>query len=446
MTTHSTPPPIPHDPTTGLDSLDADNRMNTLCALLTGAPDRFASVEEKREVNLHAHTIFSYNPYHYSPARFAWLARTYGLAVAGIVDFDVLDGVDEFHRAGTLLNLRTCASIESRVFVPEFADRVINSPGEPGIAYHMGVGFVSSTVPPAAATFLDSMRARADQRTRTLVEKVNAFLDPLQLDLDHELLPLTPNGNATERHVCEAYARKAAQTFSGDTLAAFWTKKLGPLPAGIDLPDGPKLQALLRAKTMKQGGVGYAPPDPSSFPLMADMNRFALACGAIPTLAWLDGASPGEQAMEELIATAKASGVAALNIIPDRNFTPGVADTKLEALYDVVTLADRHGFPVIVGTEMNSPGNKFVDDFASDELAPLTEIFLRGAFIVYAHTVLQRLGGLGYTSPWAARHFPDPHQRNAFYADLGTRLQPSREDRLAPLTPSTTPAELTARL
>ena len=66
------------------------------------------------DVNLHAHTFFSYNAYGYSPSKFAWLARKAGLAVAGIVDFDVLDGVDEFLEAGRLIGLKSCGSLESR--------------------------------------------------------------------------------------------------------------------------------------------------------------------------------------------------------------------------------------------------------------------------------------------------------------------------------------------
>ena len=39
---------------------------------------------------------------------------------------------------------------------------------------------------------------------------------------------------------------------------------------------------------------------------------------------------------------------------------------------------------------------KFVDDFGSEEFSPLVPVFLKGAHIVYAHSVLQRAGGLGY--------------------------------------------------
>ena len=95
--------------------------------------------------------------------------------MGGIVDFDVLDGLDEFWAASRLLDLKACVGIESRVFVPEFSDRVINSPGEPGISYHMGTGFTTTEIPPEAQSFLDGMRRTSEERNRAMVERVNAF-------------------------------------------------------------------------------------------------------------------------------------------------------------------------------------------------------------------------------------------------------------------------------
>src|SRR5512146_2087497 len=46
--------------------------------------------------NMHSHTFFSFNAYGYSPSALAWLAKRQGYRLMGIVDFDVLDGVDEF--------------------------------------------------------------------------------------------------------------------------------------------------------------------------------------------------------------------------------------------------------------------------------------------------------------------------------------------------------------
>jgi hypothetical protein len=374
-----------------LDCFDPDIRRDALAQL--AATTAFPPATDW--LNLHSHTFFSYNAYGYSPSRFAFLARQRGLALAGIVDFDVLDGLDEFLNACRLLNLKGVVSLESRVFVTEFATRVINSPGEPGIAYHMGVGFPRTLQHP----LLDRMRRTADQRNRDLVARVNTFTAPVTLDYDRDVLPLTPAGNATERHICEAYAKQGT--------AEFWRAKVG---------DG-NTPALLRAKTMKKGGVGYVQPGQGAFPTMAEMNQFVIEAGAIPTIAWLDGTSEGEQCMDALFAT----GAAALNIIPDRNYTPGVKDQKLQNLYDVVALAEQHDFPIIAGTEMNAPGNKFVDAFDTAELNPLLPVFLKGAHIVYAHSVLQRETGQGYLSDWAKKFGGD---KNRVFEQLGRELQP----------------------
>jgi hypothetical protein len=420
-----------------LDSFDAPTRREALAAYWRNGGDASA-IAPGQAINLHAHTFFSYNAYGYSPSRYALLARQKGLALAGIVDFDVLDGLSEFVDAGRLVGLKTCVSIETRVFVPEFSTRVINSPGEPGVAYHMGVGFSK----PVAHPFLVEMKRAAQRRTRDIMTRVNAYLAPAALSFEADVLALTPNGNATERHLCEAYERKAIQIFSDPVdRAAFWKDKLGDAP-----PEGAKLQNLIRAKTMKKGGAGYVQPDSTSFPLMADMNRFVLDAGAIPTFAWLDGTSEGEQAIEEVFEVGMASGTAALNIIPDRNYTPGVKDQKLRNLYEIVALAEECGFPVIVGTEMNAPGLKFVDSFETEELKPLLPIFLKGAHIVYGHTVLQGHAGLGYLSPWANATFRTSAEKNSFYERVGIAAGPVNEGRLDGLDDRARPNDILARI
>jgi len=422
-----------------LDRFDSQERREALSQLWRRAQKgEEALAEPGSDVNLHAHTFYSYNAYGYSPSKFAWLARKAGLAVAGIVDFDVLDGTDEFLEAGRLIGLKTCASLESRVYVPEFATREINSPGEPGIAYHMGVGFARGLRHP----FLSEMRLAAERRTRDVLGRVNAYLDPVRLDFEKDVLPLTPNGNATERHLCQAYEKKAKKTFvSFSQRRLFWMMRLGDAPQ-----DSAKLQAMIRSKTMKQGGIGYIPPGSGSFPTLAEMNRFVLEAGAIPTVAWLDGISEGEQRMEEFLAVAKASGAAAINIIPDRNYTPGFRDQKLQNLYDVVALAEKHDFPIIVGTEMNAPGHKLVDSFSSAELKPLAPIFLRGAYIVYAHSVLQRESGFGYLSAWTDKMFASRAAKNDFFAAAGRVLQPRTEKLLRNLEGTTTPEQILKKI
>ena len=79
---------------------------------------------------------------------------------------------------------------------------------------------------------------------------------------------------------------------------------------------------------------------------------------------------------------------------------------------------------------MNGPGQKFVDDFDSDALDPLRSVFLKGGRILYAHTVLQGMAGMGYLSEWAENSFADVFAKNDFFAEFGHAFQPFGEDRL----------------
>jgi hypothetical protein len=435
---------IEHD----LDSFDPKQRRNALSALSEKVKSgEIILPDPGTAVNLHCHTFFSYNTYGYSPSKFAWLARRAGLAVAGVVDFDVLDALDEFLDACRLLGLKGCAGLETRVFVPEFEDRVINSPGEPGISYHMGVGFPSANVPESQKVFLAGLRQTAQQRNRDLMGRVNKHLHPVELDYDRDVLMLTPSGNATERHICSAYAHKAAEIFDQpEELANFWSERLGVEVTTSQLPDSRDLLNAIRAKTMKRGGVGYVQPDRGSFPRMADTNHFILAAGGIPVHTWLDGTSDGEKAIEELLEVAMSTGAAAINVIPDRNYTPGASSIKLDNLYHVVELAEKLHLPVVEGTEMNSPGQKFVDDFASKELEPLVPVFLKGAHIVYAHSVLQRKCGLGYTSEWAKKNFQNVAGKNGFFEQFGSLLKPEKQENLAGLSKDLNPEEILAKI
>lgn len=395
-----------------------------------------AALQAVREVaNLHCHTFFSFNAYGYSPSGLAWLAKQRGFKLLGIVDFDVLDAVEEFLQACERMEVRGSTGMETRVYIPEFATREINSPGEPGVYYYMGIGFPSSQPPDESAPILNAMRHRAEQRNRTMVARINDYLSPVSVDYDREVLPLTPAGNATERHLLTAYIRAAAQRFADP--AAFWAEKLLMTPEQIagQIGDGPRFQNTVRSKLMKRGGVGYAQPGPDTFPSVEEVNQMVTSCGALPCATWLDGLSAGEQAMPELLSLLIDKGAVALNIVPDRNWNipdPEIRRVKVNNLYAAVALAEKLDLPLNIGTEMNAPGQKLVDDFDAPDLAPVRQAFLDGAYFIYGHTILQRAIGLGYQSPWAQEHLPTRRERNAFYTRIG-RLVPPGEAGLAHL-------------
>ena len=334
--------------------------------------------------NMHCHSFFSYNGYGYSPSYIVYLAKKMGFYAVGLVDFDVLDGVDEFREALAVLNVRGTCGMETRVFVPELADKEINSPGEPGIAYHLGCGFTSGKVPAEQQAFAEMLRKNANNRTRKLVELVNGYLAPAVIDIDEVAKKYTPFGNVTERHVCSAYRDAAAAVFSDKSeLAKFWSEKLGVEIAEAEkLIDNPvKLEGVIRSKTMKSGGVGYVKPSPESFPTLEDMNKFIIGCGATPTLAWLNGLSAGENALDELIALQKKYGTAAATLIPARNVEGSTAEktAALQAELDrFAAVCAEANLPLLAGTEMKAPGQKLVDDFENPALKKHLALLIAG--------------------------------------------------------------------
>lgn len=384
-------------------------------------------------VNMHCHTFFSFNAYGYSPMALAWLAVERGWRAMATVDFEVLDAVDEALSACDDAGVRGAAGLETRVFVQEFLSRELNSPGEPGICYFVGVGFVRQIAPVGATQVLAEMRAGASQRNRDIAARINAYVGPAAIDYDRDVLPLAPSGNATERHMLVAYDRAARRAFPArQDLVTFWADKLGTDVTKIDAVFGPEPgpNELLRSKLMKRGGVGYVQPSPQSFPTLLQVSHMISACGALPTYAWLDGYSAGEQAIEELLQVMLANGVVGLTVIPERNWNladPAAKAAHVRRFDATLQLAAQMDLPVFIGTEMNKAGQPMEDDFLEVEpLRPWRKAFVDGADLLYGHTVLERALGLGYQSVWAQQHLPTRRERNAFYTEVGRLVTPGK--------------------
>ena len=80
-----------------LNDFDLQTRTDALQALLALAEQGTIQLPPPVAVaNMHCHTFFSFNAYGHSPSSLAWLGKRQGYKLMGIVDFDVLDGVDEF--------------------------------------------------------------------------------------------------------------------------------------------------------------------------------------------------------------------------------------------------------------------------------------------------------------------------------------------------------------
>ena len=408
-----------------LNDFDPRVRRDALEALLA-LTGRQRPADAGMNVNMHCHSFFSYNAEGWSPARIAWSSHRQGLYAAALCDFDVLDGLDEFLRAGLTLSLRTAVHLETRAFVSALAQKEINSPGEPGVTYIMGAGFIAK---PAAETpqgrrlaqFRDSARARNE----ALLKRINEKLPNIRIQYARDVLPLTPLGVATERHIVRAYVARAQHVFADAVKrAAFWAPLLKRKPAECkELESGEaKFEDAVRSALAKRGGIGYAQPDASTFPPVEDFIAWVRSCDAIPMITWLDGTSDGEADCRAMLALLRDKGCAALNIIPDRNWNvakPQERATKVAKLEEIVREATAMDLPINIGTEMNRAGLPPVDDLDTPELSPYRDAFVQGAQVMVGHTLLARFAAAPYLGKRAQAEFPRRKARNLFYASVG---------------------------
>lgn len=415
-----------------LNSFDADERRAALDALIER---HLPAAPLSDNINMHCHSFFSFNAYGWSPSSVLWNLYEEGVYAAGLCDFDVLDGLEEFITAGHALGMRTAVSVETRAFLDEFADREINSPGEPGVTYVMGAGFanVPAQGTPQAAT-LQQYRDHAQQRNIALMDRINPKLPDIAVDYARDVLPLTPAGAPTERHMVAAYLNRSLEAFpKRPQWAEFWSGILGMEAGSIPTTeaDRPRLEELIRAKLAKKGGIGYVQPSRDTFPPVEDFFRWVASCGAIPMDTWLDGTSAGEADDVALLEVMRAKGARAVNIVPDRNWNLKDASERARKYCELekfVRLADKMLMPINIGTEMNKLGQPMVDDFSGKELAPFKESWMRGARIMVGHTIALRYANFGYGSAEADAHFGgDALKKNLWFEAVGA-LPPMETD------------------
>jgi hypothetical protein len=350
------------------------------------------------------------------------------------MDHEVLSGVEEFLDACNLLSIRGLGGIETRVFIPEWRDREINMPGEPGFFGLLGCGFTSGTASEGSESqkLLQRMASSARERNEVLVQKLNNYLGDLNISYEDEILTLVPpGGNATERHILLVLESKSRDLFPEKELRArFWAEAMGIKEEEVlYLLDSPAdLQMLIRAKLMKQGSPCYTPAKGESFPTLGESVRMMCNLGALPVAGWLDGLSKGERDTDTLIGLMLDNGVSAISIIPDRNWN--IADTderkaKVNKLHEIITEAVKKKMIIVVGTDMSKAGQKFVDDFNADAVRPFVAEFIKGARILTGHSRVRKYMGIGLLSEETMERFKgDLEKRYTFFEKIGSSKPP----------------------
>jgi hypothetical protein len=407
-----------------LNSFDPEVRKNVLNSLITRSRQERVISDN---VNLHLHSFYSYNAENWSPSRIAWECAKKGLFAAGIVDFDVIDGQQEFIRAGELLKLRTSIGLETRSFMTEYADKEIDSPGEPGVSYILAGGFMSE-IPTGSpqAVFLQYLRSNSESRNLALIDRINAHVPDIAIDYPTHVLPLTPSGNATERHIIKAYILQSEYVFKdAEKCVKFWQELLERSTDEVKklFQNRASLEELVRSKLAKRGGVGYIQPGPDTFPKTEEFFAWAKQCDAIPMDSWLDGSSEGESDGKALLECSRSKGAQALNLIPDRNWNisdPALKKAKTSRLAEIIEIAESMHMPLHIGTEMNKAGLPFVDDLNGPVLRSYKDIFIKGAQVFAGHSILSRFAKFSYAGEKSSNTFGDDIlSKNHFFSSVG---------------------------
>ncbi len=289
-----------------LDERKLDTRLDALEKLKKKSDQGEVKILPRSDkMNLHCHTLYSYNAYGYSPSHIAWIGFKNGFNMMGIIDFDVIDGMEEFFRAGEILGLKTVVGIETRVFIPEYSDVMINSPNEPGISYFCGMGIYKKPESGSLAEkVLDKIRNISRQRNISVLDKLNPFLSPVSIDFEDDVVPLTLSGNVTERHSIKAYYERSKKIFDDkDKRKRFWSEKLKvPIETVSELfNDEYELFELMRTKLMKHGSIGYIFPDQDNFPNIDEVIKMMDDIDILASYPFLNGTSHADGDVGQLL-------------------------------------------------------------------------------------------------------------------------------------------------
>jgi hypothetical protein len=355
------------------------------------------------EVNNHIHTVYSFSPY--TPSMAAYQARASGLAAAGSVDHDSIGAALEMLEAAAVLGIGSTVGFELRVSMLDspFADRKLNNPDSPGIAYMTIQGLPRRAIP-AAARFLHPVSIARGVRNRKMALAASAILDNAgygKLDYDADVLPLsksTEGGSVTERHLLAAVARAIITRHGkGPALVAGIEENLGLNPpprvrAWLLDADNPHylfdLLGILKTAFLDRVFIQPGGEECISARIALD---FALGAGAIPAYAYLgdiaDSPTGDKKAekfeddyLDDFIAYVAGLGYQALAYMPPRNTAAQVDRLrKLMARFNLMEIS---------GVDINSSRQSFN---CPEVLMPGMSRLLDATWALVAH---EKLSGL----------------------------------------------------
>lgn len=409
--------------------LNGEHALEALTGLMASEPAPTVG----RDVNNHIHTTYSFSPY--SPTAAVWFAREAGLCTCGLMDHDSIAGAKEFLDAAEAAKMAATIGMECRVSMANtpFADRRLNNPDQPGVAYITLHG-----VPHHRAEELNALfapyREKRNVRNRQMVDAINGMMGKygVTIDFEKDVLPLSnfaKGGSVTERHLSSALAYKLLEVIgAGEKLIAFIKNELQlPISAKIEKylldPSNPHSMYDLLGWIKSQLISKFYIPATDELPDVREMLALAERIGAICAYAYLgdvgDSVTGDKRSMkfeddylDELIDFLANLGFRAITYMPSRN-------TKAQ-LTRLRNLCEAHSLFQISGEDINSPRQSFVCEAQRDpEFANLYDA--TWALIAHEWRATENPSG-GLFSQESCTQWPDLNDRVKAFADFGLTM------------------------
>lgn len=404
---------------------ESDIRLKALVDLIEENPKRI----KKGWINLHVHTNESFSVFN-SPAEAVWHAYMEDVEYFGINDHYTTDGYREFEQACMLAHLKPVLSVEAIAMDVDSHRRNsrFNDPDNPGRIYVVGKG-VTQTLQKRGRGYkiLDRMKEAVQRRNRSMVEELNRYAHTRGYNITfsyQDVLALTPRGNATERHVVQAFCEKINDiTERPDERREIFSNLMEIETDERLVEDSAELQSFVRLKLLKSGRPCYVEEDGEAFTTVENLVDIFLEYGAIPTYPLLGSPlTEEERDLEKLIEKALKNRMYAFDLFDFR--------TETKRAEEIIEAAMHYGFPVFIGTEHNTKKMlPMVGDIGKNRA--FYPYFRESAQFVCGHQLLSKLCDFGYVTQEGRPRIAHLKEGFQFFVHVGSMdLQKEEIDEL----------------
>ena len=354
------------------------------------------------QINGHIHTPYSYSAFSEIRQSFD-MAEKEKVDVLGINDFYTMDGYREFSEWAEIYQIFPLYNIEFMALQKDLQSKGIrvNDPNNPGRTYFSGKGLkYPVTLSGSVLERLQNVQKGSNSQTREMLEKLNAFLKELNVDISFsfdEVKKKYARNLLRERHIAKALREKIAEVFiDEEKQKAFYVKLFSGKEVKSSIKDEVGLENEIRSNLLKSGGKAFVAEDDQAFLSLEQVIEIIIKAGGIPCYPVLLDNAKGEFTdfegdFDELHKKLLSKKIYSLELIPGRN--------SPEIFEKFVKFFNEKGFVITFGTEHNTPrldpitvldGNKKP---LSDEMK---KISYEGACVIAAHQYLVSIGEKGY--------------------------------------------------